>query len=155
MSFGGLGISISGMLASQVGLDVTSNNIANANTLGYSRKTLNFQEATTSAGGGGGIRLLNGTVVDKIERIRNAFLDQQVRQQNSNAGRDSTISDLTIAMNDILGEPSDTGLTAKLNQFFQEVLLSAQLTFNQQIHVEIFQLILYILILKLPHQHLN
>ncbi len=117
MSFGGLNISVSGLLASQAGLDVTSNNIANTNTVGYSRKTLTFSEGVIT-----GFRtkqILSGVVVDQITRVRDEFLDQQIRQQASNAGRDKTIADLAVAMNDILGEPSDSGITAKLNSFFQ------------------------------------
>jgi flagellar hook-associated protein FlgK len=48
MSFGGLNISVSGLLASQVGLDVTSNNIANTNTVGYSRQSVTFSEGIIS-----------------------------------------------------------------------------------------------------------
>jgi flagellar hook-associated protein FlgK len=120
MSFGGLNISVSGMLAAQVGLDITGNNIANANTEGYSRKTVSFVEAKSGEmGSNGKIRSLSGVVVDQITRIRNSFLDQQVRQQSSAFGRDSIKADLNIMMNDILGEPSDSGLTAKINDFFK------------------------------------
>jgi flagellar hook-associated protein FlgK len=120
MSFSGLFISTSGMLASQVALDVTSNNIANANNEGYTRKTISFQEgSSTTAGGNTKLRLLSGVLIDKIERIRDNFLDQQLRQQNALVGRDEVIADLTIQMNNILGEPSESGLTAKLNDFFK------------------------------------
>lgn len=119
MSFGGLDISVSGMLAAQVGLDITGNNIANANTEGYSRKTVGFEEGVSGQSGQHTkVRLLSGVVINQVSRIRNSFLDHQLRQQNSNYGRDQVISDLTISMNDILGEPSDSGLSAKLNEFF-------------------------------------
>lgn len=120
MTFSGLDISVSGMRAAQVGLDVTGNNIANANTEGYSRKTVSFGEGiSTELNQNSPVRSLSGVIVNQVSRIRNSFLDQQVRQQNSNYGRDKVVADLTIAMNDILGEPSDSGLSAKLNQFFQ------------------------------------
>jgi flagellar hook-associated protein FlgK len=120
MSFSGMFISVSGMLASQVALDVTSNNIANANNEGYTRKTISFQEGNSIASGGNGkLRIPSGVLIDKIERVRDNFLDQQLRQQNASVGRDEVISDLTVQLNNILGEPSETGLTAKLNAFFQ------------------------------------
>jgi flagellar hook-associated protein FlgK len=120
MSFSGMFISVSGMLASQVALDVTSNNIANANNEGYTRKTLSFQEASSNSTGGiTKLRLLSGVLIDKIERVRDNFLDQQLRQQNASVGRDEVIADLTVQLNNILGEPSETGLTSKLNAFFQ------------------------------------
>ena len=71
MSFSGMFISVSGMLASQVALDVTSNNIANANNENYTRKTISFQEASSNtAGGTSKLRLLSGVLVDQIERVR-------------------------------------------------------------------------------------
>ncbi len=119
-TFGSLGISVSGMLASQAGLDNAGNNIANVNTPGYSRKVVEYQEGVVStAPGTSKQRAYTGVVVDNIRRIRDLFLDNQIREQNSVLGYNKSISDLTIAMNDALGEPSDTGLTAKLNQFFQ------------------------------------
>ncbi len=119
-TFGSLGISVSGLQASQVGLDNAGNNIANVNTPGYSRKTVSYQEGTVgSAPGVNKERSYTGVIVENITRIRDLFLDNQIRQQNSNLGYNKAVSDLNIAMNDALGEPSDTGLTAKLNQFFQ------------------------------------
>lgn len=119
-TFGSLGISTSGMQAAQVGLDIAGNNIANVNTEGYSRKRVNFQEGIVSETPGvTKSRAYTGVVVENIRRIRDLFLDHQIRQQNANVGYEDSVTDLTIAMNDILGEPSDSGLSAKLNQFFQ------------------------------------
>lgn len=119
MSFGSLGISISGMQSAQVGMDVTANNIANANTEGYTRKQVTFEEGVPGNAGASKVVQFSGVVVDQINRIRNSFLDQQVRTQSSNAGQDKIVSDLMIQMNDILGEPSEFGLTAKLNEFYE------------------------------------
>ncbi|MCE2929751.1 MAG: flagellar basal body protein [Candidatus Caenarcaniphilales bacterium] len=120
MTFNGLDISVSGMLTAQVGLDATSNNIANANTEGYTRKVVHYKEGVSVENGGNSkIRLLSGVLISSLDRVRNAFLDQQVRKQSSNSGRDSALYDIAIAMNDILGEPSDSGLTSKINKFFQ------------------------------------
>lgn len=118
MSFSGLGISVSGLLSAQTALDITSNNIANANTQGYTRKRIDFSEAATAQVGQSKVRLYSGVVIDAIDRIRNSFLDQQIRQQNSTYGKDQVMADLMVSMNQILGEPSDAGITAKLNDFF-------------------------------------
>jgi flagellar hook-associated protein FlgK len=120
MTFSGLFISTSGMMAAQVGLDITSNNIANANNDGYTRKTINFQESTiTSANTTSKIKSFSSVVIDEIQRVRDYFLDQQLRRQNSAVGKDGVVADFTIQLNRILGEPSETGLTAKLNDFFK------------------------------------
>ena len=119
MGFNGLYISTSGLLGSQTGLQVTSNNIANANTEGYSRRMTHFREGVTTTTRMSTSRLLTGTQVSDINRVRNMYLDHQVRQQKSNFHRDEQIAEISFALNDILGEPSDSGLAAKLNQFFQ------------------------------------
>jgi flagellar hook-associated protein FlgK len=120
MGFSGLNISISGLHASQAGLEVTSNNIANANTEGYTRKMIHFSESSSSPFNQHGIsRLLTGVQVSAIDRVRNAFVDNQIRQQSENFNFDRVVAEMSIAANDILGEPSDSGLSAKLNQFFQ------------------------------------
>jgi flagellar hook-associated protein FlgK len=118
MGFGGLGISVSGLLASQSGLEVTSNNIANANTEGYSRRMIHFTEGPTAQTKINS-RLLSGVQISDINRVRHSLLDNQVRQQNGNFHFDNMVAEISVAMNDILGEPSDSGLSAKLNQFFQ------------------------------------
>lgn len=120
MGFSGLNISISGLHASQAGLEVTSNNIANANTEGYTRKMIHFSESSSSPFNKHAIsRLLTGVQVSAIDRVRNAFVDNQIRQQSENFNFDRVVAEMSIAANDILGEPSDSGLSAKLNQFFQ------------------------------------
>ncbi len=118
MGFGGLNIGVGGLLAAQAGLELASNNIANAGTKGYSRRMIHYTEGPT-AHSKANWRLLSGVQVHSINRVRNSFLDNQVRQQNSNFNFDNMVAEISIAMNDILGEPSDSGLAAKLNQFFQ------------------------------------
>ncbi|MDD9897742.1 MAG: flagellar basal body protein [Candidatus Melainabacteria bacterium] len=119
-TFGGLGISTSGMQAAQAGLNVASNNIANVNTPGYSRQRINFKQGdTTNLPGVNVMRTFSGVVIEDIERIRDLFLDQSYREQASNKGFDEKFAELMISMNNILGEPSETGLTAKMTDFFK------------------------------------
>lgn len=119
-TFGGLGISTSGMQGAQAGLNIAANNIANVNTPGYSRQRVNFKQgSTTNIPGVNVQRTFSGVVIQDIERVRDLFLDQSFRQQASNLGFDSKVAELSINMNNILGEPSETGLTAKLTDFFE------------------------------------
>ena len=120
MAFNGLYISTSGLLAAQAALEVTSNNIANAQTEGYTRRQIHFGEGVSSSSNiNSKVRLLSGVQVSAIDRIRNSFLDNQIRNQNTSYGFDNKVAELSVTINDILGEPSDSGLSAKLNQFFQ------------------------------------
>jgi flagellar hook-associated protein 1 FlgK len=123
-SFMGLQTALRGLLAQQRGLDVTSHNLANANTVGYTR-----QEATLTAAnplelghgaiaGGAGAFLGQGVEVESYRRLRNDFLDLQFRGQNmSLGGHEAT----TRALGDIeaaLNEPGDDGISALLGQFW-------------------------------------
>ena len=119
-SFDGLNIGLAGMLASQAGLNVTGQNISNANTDGYTRKIVHQEAVQLEPGSHSNsiVDIYGGANVTSIERARDQYLDVQYRNQNSNYEYNKTLSEFTIAMNNILGEPSDVGLSAKINEFF-------------------------------------
>ncbi len=122
-TFFGLETTLRGLLAQQGALDVTSHNIANANTLGYSR-----QEAVFSSSDPlqvvDGARLSTlasmGTGVDiqSYRRIRDQFLDLQYRAQNMVLGQQSTTSDAMSQVETALQEPGNNGLAYQLGKFW-------------------------------------
>lgn len=114
-AFSGLETALSGLEASQVGLDVTGNNIANADTLGYTRETPDFGESDALAlndsydNASGGVQLGTGVDVDSIQRIRDDFLDIQYRAQNASSSNAQTLAaQLGDAQNAIDPGGSDT-----------------------------------------------
>lgn len=109
-----LSTSVSGLLAFQQALDVTSNNIANASTPGYSVETANLAEAPgqqTTAGFIG-----NGVDVQSISRTFNEFLAQQVRSSQSSYSSSNTLATQASQVDNMLSD-SGTGLTATLQSF--------------------------------------
>jgi flagellar hook-associated protein 1 FlgK len=84
-TFMGLQTSLRGLLAVQRALDVTSHNVANANTVGYTRQEAQMQATDALAVPSSG---LLGTGVDVVayKRIRDTFLDLQYRAQNMQVG---------------------------------------------------------------------
>lgn len=123
-TFNGLNLALRGLMAQQRGLDVTGNNIANADRAGYTR-----QEAVMSAApglllpagavqGGAGAILGQGVEVDEYRRIRDQFIDLQVRAQQMAAGQHETTAEALQAAEQILGEPGDTGIGAMLARFW-------------------------------------
>ena len=78
---------LSGLNVAQQALSVTANNVANANTPGYSRKVLN-QEAVVLGNRGAGVRST------EIARITDEFLIEEIRRQSSVAGRSETVRTL-------------------------------------------------------------
>jgi len=104
--------STSGALGAQTaGLDVTGQNIANVNTPGYVRRTLDLSEIApvdqSSAG--------NGVTVDRIIAQRAPLLDARIRVEQAAVGRESAVSDrLSILQTEISspGTAADAALTS-------------------------------------------
>jgi flagellar hook-associated protein 1 FlgK len=116
-SFGGiLSIARSGLLASQQGVTVASNNITNAQTPGYSRQRVVFRtgEPVQLPFGSFG----TGVFTEDVQRMRNVLLDDTWRQDTAAASRNETMRDTLQQIERVWGEPSDTGLAAGLEQFW-------------------------------------
>ena len=93
-----LNIAASGVRAARAGLDVTSQNIANASTQGYVRRTLRQSEVTLSGGYGRiGDLSLSGVRIDGLQRNADAFRQAEVRRTGGDAAR--AASELTTWQN--------------------------------------------------------
>jgi len=123
-SFMGLQTSLRGLLAQQRSLDVTSHNIANAGTAGYSR-----QEAVLTAarpleldagalGSGAGALLGQGVEVDSYRRMRDGFLDLQFRAQKMALSERETTADMLERTEEALGEPGEGGVSDLMQGFW-------------------------------------
>ena len=116
-TFMGLHTSLRGLLAEQRALDVTSHNVANANTVGYSRQEAVVQASDALEVPPAG---LLGTGVDVISyrRIRDSFLDLQYRAQNMQLGYATARTDALEQAEMRLSEPGENGIAARLNSFW-------------------------------------
>ncbi len=120
----GLQTALSGLLAEQQALDTTGNNIANANTEGYSRETAVLQTnlpitiPATSPITGQGAQLGTGVSVATITRIRNDYLDAQYRTQNGALSGASTQSEVLQQAQAAFNEPSSAGIASRLSAFW-------------------------------------
>lgn len=125
-SFMGLEIAKRGMFTQQSALYTTGNNISNANTPGYTRQRVNFQStepypslgvnAPTIPG-----QMGTGVEAGSVQRIRDSFLDVQYRSENNKMGYWETRAEALKKMEEIMNEPSDTGLSATMDQFWQSL----------------------------------
>ena len=114
----------SGMSATQANINVTSHNISNANTEGYSRQVTKLVTTTpfsapsfTSMAGPG--QFGTGVEVASVTRVRNHFLDYQVRNETSKQGEYQIKYETLSKVEGILNEPSDSGLTKIMSDFFK------------------------------------
>jgi len=119
--FAGLRVALSALQAAQQGVDVASQNIANANTDGYSRQRVDLVNVgapaqpalwSTYNGTGGGVR------VDTITRFRDAFMEIQAALEHGSAASLDQGSTTMNAIQQLFNEPSDTGIQSQLSDFW-------------------------------------
>ncbi|HYE83657.1 MAG TPA: flagellar hook-associated protein FlgK [Clostridia bacterium] len=116
-TFGTFNIATSGLFASQRSLDITSHNISNANTVGYSRQSV-LQRATMPTYGDPTGVIGTGVETYDIVRMRSSYLDQKYWGQNKSYQEWSVKQENLEQMEGIFNEPSDTGIRVVMDEFF-------------------------------------
>ena len=97
-----LSTAMSGLRATQASLALVSSNVANAETPGYVRKTVNQVAGTT--GEFGSSVLING-----VNRQLDQYLQTQLRTENSGASYADIRSSYLANLQNIYGNPDDSG----------------------------------------------
>lgn len=120
MAFFELNVGLTGLFASQRGLQVTANNIANAGTKGYSKQVLT-QKADTPLSGCGKGMIGTGVYTTGILRVRNGFLDTKLWNQSAKYGEYAVKTTQNALIEGIFGEPSDAGFTEAFNNLFNSI----------------------------------
>lgn len=116
----GLEIARRALLAHQAALNVVGNNVANVATPGYSRQKA-LLVPTASERTPDGI-LGTGVRMEGVMRVRDIFLDTQIRDEMSLAGSWSARSGLLGEVENVMNEPSDLGLGGLLDGFWNSWL---------------------------------
>jgi flagellar hook-associated protein 1 len=120
----GLQTALSGLIAEQTALDVTGSNIANSSTEGYSRETAVMQPnppltiPAISTLTGRGAQLGTGVGVQTITRIRNVYLDQQYRTQNSGLNNAAAQAEVLEQAQAAFNEPTNASIASQLSKFW-------------------------------------
>ncbi|HOQ24286.1 MAG TPA: flagellar hook-associated protein FlgK [Bacillota bacterium] len=122
-TFAGIETAYRALQANQLALDITGHNIANANTEGYSRQVATFSATAPytnpafnrSATAG---QIGTGVEVAYITRMRDMFVDLQIRQENHALGRWTARYENLHQLELIYNEPSETGIADALDQFW-------------------------------------
>ena len=112
-----------GMSASQASIQTTSHNINNLNTPGYSRQQVEQKARSAYSYPGynsqlGAGQLGTGVEVTDIVRVRNSFYDFQFRNESHTYGQIGVKYDHYSTMETIFNEPSETGISSSINNFF-------------------------------------
>ncbi|HET6976326.1 MAG TPA: flagellar hook-associated protein FlgK [Pyrinomonadaceae bacterium] len=102
--------------ASQLGLAVTGQNIANVNTAGYSRQSVQLS-ATPAANGNLGL-VGQGVTIDGVRQFRDRFVESRLQTETSIAGRLTAERDALFPVDAVFNEANGNGINAAMNSFF-------------------------------------
>jgi flagellar hook-associated protein 1 len=109
-----LTIGTSALQAFQQALSVTSNNISNASTPGYSRQTVNLATGTPEAAGSGSMG--TGVAVAGVNRFYSGLLNSQMWSASSAYSRLDAFTNNAQTLSNMFADTS-TGLSASLQKF--------------------------------------
>lgn len=125
-TFQGLETARRAMTSQQSALLTLGHNIANANTPGYSRQRVNltatepYPSASLNRPQIPG-QIGTGVKVGDVQRIRDSFVDIQYRTETSKLGYWQAKSEQLGQMEDIMNEPSESGLANTMDQFWSSL----------------------------------
>lgn len=122
-TFFGLEMGRRALFTEQRALDITGHNIANANTEGYTRQVADmtatlpytvpaFNSPVTP------MQVGTGVEISQIKRIREGFLDTQIRKETTTLGYWESKQYALKKIEVILREPSDNGLRTVMDKFW-------------------------------------
>ncbi|MEV8507353.1 flagellar hook-associated protein FlgK [Actinoplanes sp. NPDC051475] len=120
-SFGGINTALTSLYAQRRGLDVTGQNIANANTEGYTRQRVNMNSQVGSLSAAMYARtdgLGTGVAVTDVQRLRDEYLENRGRAEHGTDAYLKAQSSSYVAIEDTFGEPGDTALAAQLRDMW-------------------------------------
>jgi len=106
----------SALFASQSALSVTSNNIANVNTPGYSKEDVVLSVSSPVASGQGPIG--RGVTVTGIERSYDRFVQAQLLGQGQNQSRSAALDQSWGEVEQIYNEAQGMGISSSLSDYF-------------------------------------
>jgi len=120
-SFGSINTALTSLYAQRRGLDVTGQNIANANTEGYTRQRVTMQAqvgstvpvrwATTDGLG-------TGVAVTDVQRLRDQYLENRGRTEHGNNAYLTNQAATYASLENVFSEPSDTALQAQMHDMW-------------------------------------
>ena len=113
--FGSLEIGRNSLLAQQLGLSVTGNNVANVNTPGYSRQQVELETSPsliTSIG-----EIGTGVDVKTVSSVRDRFVELRVSQGTQDQSREQALSDVLQQVQSVFNA-NDSSLQQNISEFY-------------------------------------
>ncbi|SEJ56547.1 flagellar hook-associated protein FlgK [Demequina mangrovi] len=120
-TFSGITGALSSLTAQRQALETAGQNIANANTEGYTRQRVSLEAISTVAAASifsSGAKTGSGVRVIGIDRLADTFLDARLRTQTAYAARTASTATALDRLESLVQEPSDTGVASGLQAFW-------------------------------------
>lgn len=120
-AFFGLNVALRGLYSSQRNLNIINHNLNNVNTPGYSRQ-VGIQQASRPLPGNNGTGMFGtGSEVVSVDRVRDEYLDYKYWSENVFFGEWETKKSLMAEMEATFNEPSDSGFTKVMDDFYSSL----------------------------------
>jgi flagellar hook-associated protein 1 FlgK len=120
-SFSGLSTALSSLNAQRQALEVAGQNVANANTVGYTRQRADMtsvESLTTPSLFAGRPGIGTGVRVTDVARLGDMFLDARVRSETGSAAFAKTRAEVYARLESTVAEPGDKGVSHALTTFW-------------------------------------
>src|SRR5262249_32215934 len=116
--FGIMSIALSGLQADQAALDITTNNVANANTPGFSRQRPVFVEGDPVAQGP--LVFGTGVVLNRVQSLRDPILELRLNDETQRRSQlDSSVS--AMQQIEVMFSGSGADLGSQISSFFSSL----------------------------------
>lgn len=108
----------SGMMATKGALNATSHNIANANTEGYSRQTV--EQTAGPQIPTGNVTFGTGAMLKSVQRVNDEYLEKRIQQEAKHFGMTEEKGAYLQQTEQIFNESNSDGLNRLATRFFNE-----------------------------------
>lgn len=114
-TFAGFSTALSALQSNQKRLDITGHNLANMNTIGYTRQELqtssvNYTSPVSTFMNGSEVIVGFGVHMDKVAQIRDPYLDAQYRSQMDKSGYTDSMQTSLDSLSKIFDESTISGI---------------------------------------------
>jgi flagellar hook-associated protein 1 len=120
-TFSGITTALNALMAHRQSIDVAGQNVANANTVGYTRQRADLT-AVSATGHGGLFTKIDapgwGVEVTSVTRIVDGFVDSRQRDAHAANAFAGAVQGAWTGIEQIVNEPSTTGISAQLSDFW-------------------------------------
>jgi flagellar hook-associated protein 1 FlgK len=117
--YGTLGIALGSMEAARSAVEITSNNIANVNTPGYSREQVNLSENVPVKIGN--VLFGTGVTLGQPNSVRDSLLEQRLDQENQASSQLSSFLGPLNQVQSLFNEAAGSGLQTPLTAFYNSL----------------------------------